>query len=208
MLSWSPWSESNQRWYPGDRIWWNWWKTPDGSWSQCDTSPGALIKGTWTWSSTTREASWSKQRSSLWAMQGKRDPDKFAATKNMPKPTSKSEQSSVAGQKQRDIAPVNVKEKKRRESLYHAFLTWSYVKDISKPPRCGSSSSKNTRQFSGQTWMLKYAVKCHSVPSAVNSKKRIQRSVSSHHIPERPCSRVAADQFNLLGEDYMVLVDF
>lgn len=46
-------------------------------------------------------------------MQGKRDPDKFAATKNMPKPTSKSEQSSVAGQKQRDIAPVNVKEKKK-----------------------------------------------------------------------------------------------
>lgn len=38
--------------------------------------------------------------------------------------------------------------------------------------------------------------------------KNPKEPAQSHHIPERPCSRVAAEQFSLLGEDYIVLVDF
>ena len=44
---------------------------------------------------------------------------------------------------------------------------------------------------------------CSEVQSQ-NPKKPIQ----SHQIPDRPWSRVAADQFKLHGKDYIVVVDF
>ena len=38
--------------------------------------------------------------------------------------------------------------------------------------------------------------------------KNPKEPMQSHQIPERPWSRVAADQFKLHGKDYIVLVDF